>query len=111
MGYISEHFELNIEATKKFELFKFNESWINRRTTRAFAVKCEGYQLHASRLRCLYWGTSYTILTKEEMLEGNYDDELLKFVFRIEPENFQDLQLSITNLLNLSKKKEKNKHN
>jgi len=43
LGYISENFELNIEATCKFESFWFNEFWINyRRTSGTFAVKRQG---------------------------------------------------------------------
>ena len=74
----------------KFEPFRFNESWINyRRISGAFAVKHQGDRLYASRLKCLYRGTSYIIVTKERMMEGIYDDELLEFLFRLEPENFQ----------------------
>jgi len=43
---------------------------------------------YASRLSCLYRGTSYIIVTKKGMQEGNYDDKLLKFLFQLEPENF-----------------------
>ena len=32
VGYIFEHFELNINAAKKFEPFQFNESWIYYRS-------------------------------------------------------------------------------
>ena len=43
VGYISEWFELNIEATRKFKPFRFNKSWINyRRTSTTFAFKYQG---------------------------------------------------------------------
>ena len=49
--YITENLEPNIEATRKFEPFRFNESGINyRRTSGAFAVKCQGDGLFASGL-------------------------------------------------------------
>ena len=89
MGYISEHFQLNIEATKNFESFRFNELWISyRRTSRALAVKCQGNCLCGSRLKCLLRKANYILTTKEGMQEGNYDDELLEFLFRLELENF-----------------------
>ena len=66
VGYISENFELNIEATRKFEPFRFNESGINyRRTSGAFAVKCQGDGLFASGLRTLCSGSNFIILTKK----------------------------------------------
>jgi len=47
VGYISENFELNIEAARKFELFWFNESWIDyRRTSDTFAIKCQCDKLY-----------------------------------------------------------------
>ena len=77
MEYISEHFELNIKATKKFKPFRFNESWINcRRTSTTFTVKCQGDRLYAFGLRCLYRGASDIIVIEEGMQEGKYDDEL-----------------------------------
>jgi len=36
VGFISERFELNIKACKKFEPFKFNESWVSYGKTRSF---------------------------------------------------------------------------
>jgi len=87
VGYISGRFELNIEAIRKFELFRFNESWINyRRTSGAFAVKCQGDRLYSFRLRSLHRGANYIILTKEGMKEGIYDDDLLKFLLTLKPE-------------------------
>jgi len=66
--YITNNFELNVEATRKFKPFQFNESWINyRRTSRAFAVKWQGDRLHASGLRSLYSGSKFIILTKENI--------------------------------------------
>ena len=63
-----EKFELNIEATWKFELFRFNESWINyKRTSGAFAVKCQDDRLYASGLRSLYSGSNFIIFTKENI--------------------------------------------
>ena len=42
VGHVFEQFQLNIEATSKFDLFQFNESWINyRRTSGVLAVKCQ----------------------------------------------------------------------
>lgn len=47
VGYISEHFQLNIKASKQFEPFKFNESWINyKRTSGALTVKCQSDKLY-----------------------------------------------------------------
>ena len=38
--YITKNFKLNIEATRKFEPFRFNESWVNyRRTSGAFCSR------------------------------------------------------------------------
>jgi len=49
VGCISDNFEPNIKATCEFELFRFNESWINyRRTSGAFAVKCQGDRVYTS---------------------------------------------------------------
>ena len=90
VGYITENFELNIKATRKFEPFRFNESWINyRRTSGAFAVKCQGDRLYASGLRSLYNGSNFIFLTKENIQEAVYDDDLLKFLFQLEPDNFK----------------------
>jgi len=67
-GYIMENFELNIEATRKFEPFRFNESWINyRRASGAFAVKCQSDRLYASGLQSLYSGSNFVIITKENI--------------------------------------------
>ena len=51
VGYISERFELNIEAIRKFEPFRFNESRINYiKTSGAFAINCQGDRLQSSEL-------------------------------------------------------------
>jgi len=64
--YISENFKFNIEATRKFEPFRFNESWINyRRTSGAFAVKCQGDRLYTSGLLRLYRESNCIIITKK----------------------------------------------
>jgi len=64
--YRTENFELNIEAMRKFEPFRFNESWVNyRKTSGAFAVKCQGDRLYASGLQSLYSGPNFIILTKK----------------------------------------------
>jgi len=89
LGYSTENFELNIEATRKFEPFRFNESWINyRKTSGVFAVKCQGDRLYASGLRSIYRGPNFIILNKENIQEGVYDDDLLKFLFHLKPGNF-----------------------
>lgn len=82
IGYISGSFQLNIEITKKFDSIRFNESWINyRKTSGSIAVKCHGDRLYTSGLKCLLRTADYAIITKEEMQEDDYDDELLKFLF------------------------------
>lgn len=87
---MSENFQLNIEASKKFDQIRFNESWTNyRRTSGAIAVKCHGDRLYASGLKCLLRGADYVLITKEGMQDGKYDDEPLKFLLQLEPENFQ----------------------
>jgi len=92
VGYITENFELNIEATRAFEPFRFNESWINyRRTNGTFAVKCQGDRLYASGLRSLYNGSNFIIITKEDIQVEIFDDDLLKFLFQLEPGNFKGL--------------------
>jgi len=58
-------FDQNIEATMKFEPFRFNESWINyRRTSGALEVKYQGDRLYAFGLKCLHRGTSWVIITR-----------------------------------------------
>ena len=90
MGYITQNFELNIEATRKFEPFQFNESWINyRKTSGAFAVKCQGDRLYALGLRRLYSGSNIIIITKENIQVEVFDDDLLKFLFQLKPSNFK----------------------
>ena len=65
---VTENFELNIEATRKFEPFRFTESWINyRRTSGAFAVKCQGDRLYTSGLRTLYREANFIVITKENI--------------------------------------------
>ena len=82
VGYISEHFQLNIDAFKKFDLIRFNEWSINyRRTIGALAVECQIDRLYASGLKSVLRGADYILITKEGMKEGTYDDELLKFLF------------------------------
>lgn len=107
VGYITENFELNIEATRKFEPFRFNESWINyRRTSGAFAVKCQGDRLYASGLRSLYRGANFIILTKENIQEGVYDDDFLKFLFQLEPGNFKGTPAVVKKFAELIQKEE-----
>jgi len=90
VGFISEQFELNIEAIKKFEPFRFNESWVNcRRASGIFIFKCQGDRLYSSKFRSLHRGVNYIILTKEGMKEGIYYDELLKLLLSLKLENFQ----------------------
>jgi len=90
VGYITENFELNIEATRKFEPFRFNESWINyRRTSGVFVVKCQGDWLYTSGLGSIYKGPNFIILTKENIQEEVYDHDFLKFLFHLEPGNFR----------------------
>ena len=79
VGYISKNFELNFEATRKFEHFWFNESWI--RISGAFVIKCQGDTLYTSGLQSLYKGSNLIIITKEDMQEAVYDDDFLKFLF------------------------------
>ena len=89
VGYISENFEINIEATRKFEHFLFNESWINyRRTSGAVVVKCQGGRLYISGLQSMYRGPNFIIITKED-IQGIYNDEFLKFLFQLELDNFK----------------------
>ena len=89
-GYISGNHQLNIESTKKFDFICFNESWINyQRSSGAIVVKCHEDRLYTTGLKCLLRTNNYAIVTKEGMQEGHYDDELLKFLFQLEPENFQ----------------------
>jgi len=52
VGYISKRFGFNIKDIRKFEPFKFNESWINyRRTSGAFVVQCQGNRFYSSGLK------------------------------------------------------------
>ena len=111
VGFISEQFELNIEAIKKFEPFRFNESWVNcRRASGIFIFKCQGDRLYSSKFRSLHRGVNYIILTKEGMKEGIYNDKLLKFLLTLELENFEGSTVFRTNSLNYSEKKKKKKH-
>ena len=81
VGYISAHFQLNIEASKNFDRIRFDESWVNyRRTSGALAVKCHGDWLYTSRLKCLLREKDYFLIVEEGMHEGNHDDELLTFL-------------------------------
>jgi len=90
VGYIKENFKLNIKAARKFEPFRFNESWLNyRRTSGTFGVKCQGDRLYASGIRSLYSGSNFIIITKENIQAEVYDDDLLKFLFQLEPGNFK----------------------
>ena len=107
VGYISEHFQLNIDAPKKFDPFRFSGSWINyRRASGAVAVKCQGDRIYASGLKSILRGFDYIVITKEGMKEGIYDDELLKFLFQLEPENFQGSSVVRNKFLELVKKEE-----
>jgi len=102
-----ENFELNIEATRKFETFMFNESWINyRRISGAFAVKRQGDRLYASGVRSLYSGSNFVILTKENIQEGIYDDDFLKFLFQLEPINFKGMPTVVKKFDKLIQKEE-----
>ena len=108
VGYVSENFQLNIEASKKFDQIHFNESWINyRRTSGAIRVKCHGDRLYASGLKCLLWGTDFVLITKEGMHGGKYNDELLKFLIQMEPKNFQGSTAVRSKFTELLKKKRK----
>ena len=111
MGYISENFELNIETTRKFEPFRFNEFWMNyRRTSGAFAVKCRGDRLYTSRLRSLWKGYNFIIITEEDMQEGVYDDDFLKFPFQLELGHFKRTPVIDKKFNELIWKKKKDKH-
>ena len=75
-----------ISQQHKFDPFLFNEAWINyRRASGAFAVKYQDDRLYTSGLRSLYRGANFIIITKEELKEGVYDDDILKFLFELEP--------------------------
>jgi len=107
VGYIMENFELNIEATRKFDPFRFNESCINYRITNgAFAVKYQGDRLYTSGLRSLYSGSNFIILTKENVQEGIYDDDFLKFLFQLEPVNFKGTPAVMKKFAELIQKEE-----
>ena len=67
-GCISENHQLNIEATKKFDFIRFNESWINyQRSSGAIVVKCHEDRLYTTGLKCLLRTNNYAIVTKEAM--------------------------------------------
>ena len=105
VGYITKHFELNIEPMRKFEPFRFNESWVNyRRTSQALPVTCQGDRLYASGERSLYSGPNLIISTKEN-IQGVYDDDFLKLYFNLSLVISKEHQLLLRNSLNLSKKK------
>jgi len=70
------------------------------------AVKCHGNRLFTTGLRCLLRADNYAIITKEGMQEDYYDDELLKFLFQLEPENFQGSPIVRNKFSNLLKKEE-----
>ena len=107
LGYISENFELNIEATRKFEPFRFNESYINyRRTSGAFAVKSQGDRFYTSRLRSLYGEPNFIIISKEDMQEGVRNNDFLKFSFQLEPGNFKETPVVLTKFAELIRKEE-----
>jgi len=107
VGYIMDNFELNIEATRKFEPFRFDKSWINyRRTSGAFAVKCQGDRLFASGLRSLYSESNFIVLTKENIQEGIYDDDFLKFLFQLKPVNFKRTLAVVKKFAELIQKEE-----
>ena len=72
-------------------------------------VKCHGDRLFTTGLRCLLRTVNYAIITKEGMQEGYYDDRLLKFLFQLEPENFQRSP-AVRNKFAKLLKKEKEKH-
>ena len=104
-----EQFKLNIEATKKFDPFRFNESWINyRRTSGALTVKCQGDRLYASGLKCLLRRADYNVVTKEGMSEGNYNGEFLKFLYHLGPNKFQGSVAIKNKFSGLIKKDEEN---
>ena len=107
VGYTTKNFKLNIEARRKIEPFLFNESWINyRRTSGAFAVKCQGDCLYASRLQSLYSKPNFIILTKENIREGVYDDDFLKFLFQLDPSNFERTPSVVKKFTELIQRKE-----
>ena len=107
VGYVTENFELNIEATKKFEPFRFNESWMNyRRTSGAFAVKCQGDRLYTSGLRTLYREANFIVITKENIQPEIFDDDLLKFLFQLEPGNFKGSPAVVKKFAELIQKEE-----
>ena len=98
---------LTIEATRKFEPFQFNESWINyRKTSGAFVVKCQGDRLYASGLRSLYNGSNFIIITKENIQAEVFDDDLLKFLFQLEPGNFRGIPAAVKKFAELIQKEE-----
>ena len=81
VGRISNNFQLNIKASKNFDTIRFDKSWVNyRRSSGALVIKCHGDHLYASRLKDLLREKDYVLITNEGMQEGNYDDELLKFI-------------------------------
>jgi len=107
VGYVTENFELNIEVTRKFESFRFNESWINyRRTSGAFAVKCQGDRLYTSGLRSLYREDNFIVITKENIQAEVFDDDLLKFLFQLEPGNFKGSPAVVKKFAELIQKEE-----
>ena len=52
-------------------------------------MKCQGDKTCASELKSVLRGVDYILIAKEGMKEGTYDDEILKFLFQLERENFQ----------------------
>ena len=77
-----------------------------KRTSGAFTAEGEGCRIFVFGLRCLYLETSYVVLTKEGMLEGNYDRTLLKFPFKLELENFQGFTAIKNKFVELVRKRE-----
>ncbi|KAJ8445576.1 hypothetical protein Cgig2_012464 [Carnegiea gigantea] len=95
------------QLQKRFDPIRYNESWINyRRISGAIVVKCYGDRLYTLGLKYLLRTADYAIVTKEGMQEGYYDDELLKFLLQLEPENFQGSAAVRNKFAKLLKKEE-----
>lgn len=69
-------------------------------------VKYRGDRLYVTRLRCLLRTSECDIVTKEGMKENCYDNELLKFLFQVKPENFQGFTAVKSKFEELLKKEE-----
>lgn len=88
---ITPKITIQAEKNKQFKAPAFDKSWINyKRSTRAFAIKCQSERLTSKKTKTLYYKNNLILITKEVVEHVSIDNRLFAFNYEPKPKNFHE---------------------